>query len=275
MDTELQRARRQALGWMFCAAMPLLTPTSDASQRMPPTTIEPQTDIAQIQTLAQQGDPVMQTRLADLWRSGVAGWIDDGTAERWYRRAALQGNAEAQNDLGALIEQGRAKAQPGESAMGWYKRSAMQEYAPAQFNLGTLLIAENSPVADEKAAFWIAQAADQGFAPAQASLGVLYEEGRGVRPNRRFAVRLFGMAAKAGDLTGQFNLALALEKGEIIEQDLMRARDLYLHAAAGGHPEAAQRLARMMELGLGGPVLKDQAMAWYQSAAYPGTGARP
>ena len=59
-------------------------------------------------------------------------------AERWYRKAAGQGDAEAQYSLGWMYEQGKGVSQDYSEAAKWYREAAVQGDAEAQNNLGAM-----------------------------------------------------------------------------------------------------------------------------------------
>ena len=63
---------------------------------------------------------------------------DDAVAEKWYRKAAEQGSAEAQNNLGLMFVLGRGVPQDDVEAVKWYRKAAKQGYGPAQNNLGEM-----------------------------------------------------------------------------------------------------------------------------------------
>jgi TPR repeat protein len=63
---------------------------------------------------------------------------DDAVAEKWYRKAAEHGLAEAQNNLGLMYVLGRGVPQDDSTAVKWFRKAAEQGYAPAQNNLGEM-----------------------------------------------------------------------------------------------------------------------------------------
>jgi TPR repeat protein len=67
-------------------------------------------------------------------------WVtkDDAVVEKWYRKAAEQGFAEAQNNLGLMCALGRGVTQDDAEAVKWYRKAAEQGYAPAQNTLGEM-----------------------------------------------------------------------------------------------------------------------------------------
>ena len=54
----------------------------------------------------------------------------------WFRRAAVQGYANAQRDLGFCYENGQGVSKDAKEAVSWYRKAANQGYADAQCNLG-------------------------------------------------------------------------------------------------------------------------------------------
>ena len=75
------------------------------------------------------------------------------------------------------------------------------------------------------------------------------------------------MAAEGGDYHAQYNLALLLEKGKCIKQDLKRALYWYEKAASSGLVEAQFNLGYMHHMGIGTKQRFSEAMKWYLSAA--------
>lgn len=120
------------------------------------------------------------------------------------------------------------------------------------------------------------------------------------------ASRLFLKAAKAGDISAQYNLAsmkirqettlislvqalswtrqaaqqglapaqfsygLLLELGQYLQQDLKASTSWFEKAAAQGHQEAALALATACFLGRGHPLDYEKAALWYEKAADAG-----
>jgi uncharacterized protein len=70
----------------------------------------------------------------------TTGWQtkDDAVVEKWYRKAAEQGCAEAQNNLGLMYLLGRGVPQDDTTAAKWFRKAAEQGYSSAQNNLGEM-----------------------------------------------------------------------------------------------------------------------------------------
>ena len=121
-------------------------------------------DLSQITRLANQGDIISQTNLAEMYYEGKVVPQDYKKALEWTQKAANQGNARAQTALGYMYYDGEG---------------VRQDYQKA-FELFT-------------------KAANQGDADAQNNLGWMYYKGQGVRQDYQKAFELFTKAANQGD----------------------------------------------------------------------------
>ena len=141
---------------------------------------------------------------------------------------ASDGDAEAQYWLGVDYEANDNFAQ----AVKWYRRAAVQGEARAQYELGTCLrLGQGVPQDYAEAANWYRMAAEQGNASAQCDLGVCYEQGLGVPQDYAEAVKWTRSAAEQGVVTAQANLGLYYDKGKGVEQDFAEAVKWYRKAA--------------------------------------------
>ena len=69
----------------------------------------PETEtLAQLQELAEAGNPAAQNDLGWIYQNGRGVPQDDAEAVKWYRKAAEGGYAIAQDNLGWIYQQGRA-----------------------------------------------------------------------------------------------------------------------------------------------------------------------
>jgi uncharacterized protein len=83
-------------------------------------------------------DPLAQVRLGDKYTSGT--WTiakNDESAADWYRKAALQGDAEGQYHLGLCYDRGLGVPKNTILALDWYNKAARQGNSSAQYELGT------------------------------------------------------------------------------------------------------------------------------------------
>ncbi len=116
------------------------------------------------------------------------------------------------------------------------------------------------------------KAAAQGHAGAQVNLGSLYEHCYGNGPcNAEAAADWYRKAAAQGDPTGQFNLAVMYATGRGVGADEWRAKVLLRRSAEQAFAPAQYNLGAACERGLGGPVDRIAAYAWYELAASRGS----
>ena len=80
--------------------------------------------IAILKPLADAGNPQAQTRLGDASAEGHGVERDLAAAERWYEKAALQGDTGAQLKLGAMFAKGNGVTQNNNLAYVWYGTAA-------------------------------------------------------------------------------------------------------------------------------------------------------
>lgn len=134
---------------------------------------------------ADAGDPQAQFTLGSLYDSGRGGVRRSGTeAEKWYRRAAEAGHAEAQNSLGSGLQAARRYAEARE----WYEKAAAQNHD----------LALNS-------------------------LGYLYDEGLGVTQDRRKGFEYYTRAANLGEPEAMWNIAQMYAAGQLGQKDMHMA----------------------------------------------------
>ena len=115
---------------------------------------------------------------------------DIAEAERWWREAAEQGDAEAQSNLGNLYDMGEGVPQDFAEAMKWYRKAAEQGDVHALNNLGLMYYESRGIPQDGIEAYkWIFLAVAQGLKVAEPNLDRCTEhvvlervEGQATRP---------------------------------------------------------------------------------------------
>jgi len=109
-------------------------------------------------------DPLAQVSLGNKYTRGT--WTitkNDETAAVWYRKAALQGDAEGQYHLALCYDRGMGVPKNSALALEWYLKSAHQGNAAAQYELGTCYrLAKGVPPDLCKAYMWFNLAAASG-----------------------------------------------------------------------------------------------------------------
>lgn len=152
---------------------------------------------------------------AKAYRSG-----DFSTALEEFRTLADQGVPLAQFALGQMYAEGVGVAQDFDEAVRWYGVAAAGGLPQAQYNLGVAHYTGIGMPRDYlRAARWYEKAARQGDARSQNNLGYLYESGKGVKQNLATSVEWYRLAAEGGNMNAQVNLGNAYRLGRGVEAD--------------------------------------------------------
>ncbi|MEW8327530.1 MAG: caspase family protein [Candidatus Thiodiazotropha sp.] len=83
---------------------------------------------------AQEGDPVAQNYVGEIYEKGLGIQPDYTTAAAWYRKAADQGNSRARINLGFLHEKGFGVKKDLAQALNWYRKASGLEDDNLQFS---------------------------------------------------------------------------------------------------------------------------------------------
>ena len=184
-------------------------------------------------------------------------------ARALYRAAAEAGLAPAMYRLARLIERdARSKRKAGgkksayeqqlKAAAAWYGKAAAKSHPAAQRALGTLHEFGEGARRDLVEALRLYKlAAEAGDAGGMTSLGFLYATGKGVHRNPETARKWYARAAKAGSSRAMFNLAIMLMTLDGGPVDIPRAAEWLVAAAKTGHAGAMRQLAVFYEEGRG------------------------
>ncbi len=88
---------------------------------------------------AEKGDAIAQFNLGWMYGSGGVGVPrDSAESERWYRKAALQGNDEAQHNLAVIYHYGLGVPKDYAEAVKWYLKAAYQGNGGAHLSLALM-----------------------------------------------------------------------------------------------------------------------------------------
>ena len=120
--------------------------------------------------------------------------------------AAKVGNVWAEHQLGNIYARD-GFTQDYVQAEKWYRRAAEQGDVDSQWNLGVMYDIGRGVVHNDKEAVkWYRLAAERGDAKAQNNLGWMYHEGQGVEKSYSMAMQLLQLAAKQGLTEAQNNI---------------------------------------------------------------------
>ena len=123
---------------------------------VPAFSAEPPVDISSLKTKAAQGDASAQVTLGNIYERGEGVTEDYIEAEKWYRKAADQGNVWGQLDLAILYkgaiayDSGLGVKQDDAESAKWYRKAADQGQVNGQYEIGKMY-AEGKGVAQSYA----------------------------------------------------------------------------------------------------------------------------
>ncbi|WP_235769180.1 tetratricopeptide repeat protein [Rhizobium alarense] len=112
--------------------------------------------------------------------------------------------------------------------------------------------------------------AQLGDAAAQTLVAEIFDQGLGVKRNRRDAAFWYGQAAQNGDPAAMFKYALLLMEGSLVPRDRQRADELMKKAADLGNPSAQFNYAQVLVANSPGEKGLRDAMPYYEKSAEQG-----
>lgn len=125
--------------------------------------------------IANEGNPLAQLRLGDLYFHGKGVTEDENMAIFWWKKSAASGNAEAMYQIAHAYLFGstaaKGVADPDREAATWYFQAASAGHAEAAYTLGLLFIAGKGVVEDRNEAIrWFRIAAGKGHVEARKAM---------------------------------------------------------------------------------------------------------
>ncbi|APZ54047.1 tetratricopeptide repeat protein [Salipiger abyssi] len=203
---------------------------------------------------------------------GAAAWAETGFETRdidTVRRAAEQGVAAAESELGLRYQNGDGVLQNFLLAADWYARAAQQGDADAQNRLGKFYFEGLGVERDHTVALrWLEAAAEGGDPRYLYDLARALENGE--MPDLARAAEIYGRAAELGDADAAVSLGALYQEGRGVEKDLARARELYEGPAAAGHARAQNNLGLLYARGDGVEQDYERAADLFEAAAERG-----
>jgi TPR repeat protein len=194
------------------------------------------------------------------------------------RAEATAGDARAALTLGRLYEAGKEVPQDLPEALYWYQRAAMLGNPQAAFYAAVMFHSGRGTAPNHAAAArYYKQAASKGFGRAAYDLSLMLERGDGVRQDSVEARRYLEVAASRGVVEAKRRLASERQvdfdhaQAALLSQGVAAGGSGALEelekAARGGDSNAQYNLGFFLENGIGVPVDRVQAFAWYSRAA--------
>jgi TPR repeat protein len=202
--------------------------------------------IALYQQAFAQGQASGASQLARLYLEGGAGLAPDyALAMIWAQKASDAGDSRGLLYLGKIWMEGLGVSTDLAKATTYLSRADAAGDAKAARYLGLI----NSRTGDDTgAAKWFTKGAEGGDITSQYYLGRAYESGHGVTQDYAAAMTWYAASAARGDIIasdGMVGMAGLFERGDGVEQDLVRAKALYQQAADLGNETAKAAIRRL------------------------------
>jgi len=161
-----------------------------------------------IRRVAEQfNEPGAQFILGRMYLLGQEVGKDMKEAERWFKKSAGQGNADAQFELAKLYVSDSIGRTNFAEAVRLLKLAVEEEHRGASYLLGELYLRGKGVAQNHaQAAVFLREAALDGHTQAQFLLGGLYHKGHGVAKNRTKAISWYEQAAQQGFSDAQYML---------------------------------------------------------------------
>ena len=204
-------------------------------------------------------------RIGDLHRFGrVTGRADPLTAIAWYNKGIATNCSLCLFRYGCMVFEGEGVLKDEDKAAEIFTKAANLGDGNSMVLLGEL--AEKRD--DMELSFqWYKKAADAGNAEGLVKTGKYYQDGKGVKQDKKEAAHYFFMAAELGDAEGHFQLACCFGNGEGEDKDDRQALARFIMAAELGHASACFYVGELFNAGQGAPQSRSTALKYYLRAA--------
>lgn len=201
----------------------------------------------------RKGNAACYILLGDLYRTGDGMPVSRIEAAACYNAAKTLGSAEAYVRLGDLYTEGQRPNIPYAhelykealalgSREGADKARAIEDQREELYESGKQLL----PTRAEEAFHHFARSAAMGYTPAAVALGFCYEEGLGVKIDRRRAFVWYERASKEKEVMAEYRLARCYLYGIGVNRDFKVAEALLRRAAALGVEDARTDMLLML-----------------------------
>jgi len=271
----------------FVAILIASTAVFAASLRAQQTASAGSLPIAELQKLAETGDPAAQNELGVRYRLGTDVEKDPAKAVTWYLKAARQGYAKAYFNLGAAYYNGDGVPVNTDNSCAYFILASdagdergsgalartRSENSVKEMNRCEVLAATVYLKGDVikqnygKAIQWYMAAADAGDGFACERIAHLYDQGIGVAVDRQASLRWLERASRLDYAPAVYELGAVYDAGKGVAADLKKARMFYERAASLAVVQAFTALGGMYKDGRGVTPDREKALAYYLVAA--------
>ncbi|MGL1920705.1 MAG: peptidoglycan-binding protein [Hyphomicrobiales bacterium] len=176
---------------------------------------------------AQMGQAAEQFEVANRYALGYGVDIDLAKSFDWFMKAAGNKLAVAQFSVGMMREHGKGTSRNLSLAREYYQRAAEQGNLMSIYRLAMMNAAPQNPTTkpDFKVALrWFNMAANAGLVDAQYNLAVLYEKGHGTDVDLVETYKWYSIAAQKGDVQAQ-------KRAKVIKLELSASQIVKAQAA--------------------------------------------
>ncbi len=262
--------------------------------------------VSRIKKAAEKGIPNWENNLGNcyIYGHGVEKNVVEGN--NWYKKAIEHGSTEALFNLGLSYYKGEGVVKDLQEAKRLFEKSSAQGYDKAQLFIGIILEdtnascdeivaaykkaaemgcteaqdylgywyenGENGLDVDYQEAFrWYKKAAEQGNRYAQYDIGCLFDDGLGVKENKREAVKWFKRAASKNNVSAIYRLGLCYYFANGVGMDRREALKLFRKAAKDNHAGAICKIGDYYYEGCLVEENKEEALKYYEKAAELGS----
>lgn len=215
---------------------------------------------------ARLGDPQAQFELGLCYQKGLGVKAREDKAAKWLLRAAQQGLPRAQSEYAELLACGRGVKRNEDKALAWFKRAAAAEDPHALFWLAQFHEHGRGGLETclNRAYDYYRTAAELGHVEAAYKQGACLWHGLGVQRDLAAAVALYMRAAECGSSDALWKLGLCYEHGWCVEQKSAAiAFTVFELAAKRGNVTGQFHLARCYWRGIGVSANRNEAFAWW------------
>jgi hypothetical protein len=239
---------------------------------------------------ADKGLGLAEARLGLLYQNGTGVSKDPAQAFALYLRGALNNDPVSQRLLALAFRDGVGVDADPDEVIAWLTRSA-QNGDPGSMYLLADAYEQGRDVTRNPGKSWryLLDAAEQGHVLSAARVGIAYAIGaNGLSADHEAAAHWLNVAIERAtkeqafaedDLNSyrtqqlslaHFQLGMLLLNGDGIQQDVVRAVQLFQYASTLHCPSATNQLAQMYRAGVGVPRDDAKAVSLFESAANAG-----
>jgi hypothetical protein len=184
--------------------------------------------LSYIKQAAQSGLKQAQYQLCVMYKYGQGMKVSDhAEAYVWCKKSSEQGYPQADYELAMSLQAGKGVEKDSAMALRHLMKASKEGVREAQYALGFLYEFGQEGVTKNyyQARTLYMWSSGKGYSPATYRVGVMYEHGKGVRPNMKTALRWYKKAASMRNEEAKEKLSVLLPR-ETSEDESLEELDL-------------------------------------------------